>query len=311
MEHTEPVYGMTETRAERAWRLQEEERQRGSPQLQSADADAASAEEIDAKAELERANLLYGETSSYCGDACQGAATAAGYTVAAFSKLTLAIITACQATYQLAVAIRHGFQQGTMATLRLFFDCVTGCRLPPPLEIAVIEDQVTYDVFVVEYRALAWCLGGSAMALFVWDWTHGGLQLASWVPIGALVGAGGSVAGIAYAALATPTEEKVRIEVDPRRWLELEEYKSALLTAGGAAAFTACVSGVVAWSMHRYEAQFWSTPMWLLELTLLVGCAVRQCFKTWRGCTRRGRLRLFVGGLGSCAPGWRWWPPLL
>jgi len=267
-------------------------------------------DEIDPARDLEQANTLCGDACKNCTEAFENAVKVIGNSVSFVTHFSAGCAIASMAVWRFAVAIRNGIHTGTLATLRVIVDCFA-FRLQTPRELAVVERQVTSDVLMSEHMVLVIALCATALLLLIWDLWHGGMRLGGWVLLGGIFGAFGSLIGIAYAGLATPTEEPIQVVWDPRQWPHIDEYRAALLTVGAMGALTAIASGVVAWSMHREEIHQRDRIMWPFEFALLLACAIRQGYKTWRGCTRRGRLRLFVGGLGSCAPGWRWWPPLL
>ena len=267
-------------------------------------------DEIDPARDLEQANTLCGDACKNCTEAFENAVKVIGNSVSFVTHFSAGCAIASMAVWRFAVAIRNGIHTGTLATLKVIVDCFA-FRLQTPRELAVVERQVTSDVLMSEHLVLVIALCATALLLLIWDSWHGGIRLGGWVLLGGIFGAFGSLLGIAYAGLATPTEEPIQVVWDPRQWPLIDEYRAALLTVGAMGALTAIASGVVAWSMHREEIHQRDRIMWPFEFALLLACAIRQGYKTWRGCTRRGRMRLFVGGLGSCAPGWRWWPPLL
>lgn len=137
-----------------------------------------------------------------------------------------------------------------------------------------------------------------------------------WVPLGALAGGLGAAAGAAVAALTTPTTDDVESASDwCRAAFDAPLWHGPLatpsLSVAGAAALSASLAGVAAWSVNEYEHVYRARVLWLLVLSLLLGFFVRHAFKIWRagGCARGGRLRIMVRagcGCRGCL-----WPALL
>ena len=162
---------------------------------------------------------------------------------------------------------------------------------------------------------LLWLTGFAALIL-LWNLFAGGIELAIWVPLGAIAGGVGAAGGAALAALLTPRETDLE---SVREWSQaafaLPPWEGPLATpavsVASAAALSALMSGLVAWSVHMYPVDDRARLVVVVNAGLLLVFFVRYTFKVWRagGCAKGGRLRLMTRrgcGCRGCV-----WPALL
>ena len=244
------------------------------------------------------------EAVALCGDACLGCAEAAGYFCVAAARCGSSIVATGRALYATALSVQHG----GLFTLRFVLAALATCHLPPPPSSDGGDDDDGYGSARVSARELpepsyvVGGLGALAMGLMLLNLFHGGAELAMWVPVGALGGLLGALCGVAFTAVATPTQRGCDMAV------LYEHAASVAVAVGGAPALAAAVSGVVAWSVNEYPAAGRANAMWLVNGLLLAAFAVRFGYKTWAGCSARGRLRLLVAdGCGCDCP----WPVMV
>jgi hypothetical protein len=253
--------------------------------------EGASASLLAAGGSAREADELCGEALTLGGEACSSCVTgvlALGGTIVLAGR---AALLSCRAAFVLATSVEHVFAA--------LFSCMS-CKLPPPEPLAEDVDVATVLDASDNLRATS-VLGAVAILLFIWDWYAGGASLAIWAPLGAVSAALGAVLGIAFAGLATPTSVEYSQLTEKVRVVDLRD--TAISTAA-LAALAAAFTATAAWSIHDYPADARARVMKLVNALVLGVCAIRQGFKTWRGCAPSGRLRILLGGRRGCGCGW-------
>ena len=125
---------------------------------------------------------------------------------------------------------------------------------------------------------------------------------------------------MAFAVVATPTGDDVE---SAREWWAgaragglqqsvLEGRLAAVaLSVAGAAALSAALSGVVAWSVNEYpHAERWDVLM-IVDAALLLAFVVRHAYKVWRAGGRAAGGRLRIMSRPGCGCRGCVWPSLL
>jgi len=193
-------------------------------------------------------------------------------------------------------------------------DCF--CLPSPPLPTGrPTERDSERGIRLREALILIGAFSAAALIMLALDLRFGGYErpqeVLGWVILGTLLGTVGALLGTLTAALATPTDRGTCCEAllewraSGRMVDDMEPLGMALAAT---AALSAALSGLVAWSLHLYPPDARARAMLLFDGGLLVACAARFGYKTWRGCSGGGRrLRLHAGG----APGDCHWPVML
>ena len=241
-----------------------------------------------------------------CASACLRCAESMAHAAKAAARLLQGFYLCCRAIVAVGLTIRRG----THATLGLIATVCTSCRLPTPPPLPPPGEDDEDDPIVDASPGLStkvFVAGActSAVLIFVWNWTFGIQGDATWVPLGAISGLAGVGLGIGVAALTTPYEE-ITMDVDElqsgKMWVDLQ---GTAWSVGATTAFTATISGIVAWSVHEYPAAARTRALFLANMAMLIGFSGRFGYKTWRGggCSRTGRVQL-VARDGRCGCGW-------
>ena len=145
-------------------------------------------------------------------------------------------------------------------------------------------------------------LGAAALAVTAFDVIRGGLHLGLSALAGALSSIVGSCVGCCIAACFAPRDPSLLSQAFYARMYASSELSSDLtalaLSFAAAAALSVTISGLAAWSMHRYPPDARTRMLWVLNVGLACLFASRHMRRAWRGCTQIGRLRLTVGQEG-------------